>query len=263
MQTIRTVALALAILAATGLLVSSAGFTSVAAERGVSVAVVDDDSAYVGYESSDTTVSDGDRMELVTVTNRLYGDLRVTDVEITADSVSFTDLDYPSMGPGESGTITGVADCEAGTTETVQVTVTLSGTGVWATIFGDSETQEREFDVTCEGPSEPRIDGVDFKGAGQVRIDATPPGETDLVYWTTEGGPGDESLSFTTHGPMAVDTNDTLQHPGQATIVAVYVPASDTSFHHPQFDLENETIESWGQGWQTGVSVDGNVSLGA
>lgn len=263
MRTTRAFALTLVVLAAAGLLVSSVGFTSVAAERGVSVSVVDDDSAYIGYDSGDMTVADGDRVELVTVTNRLYGQVTVTDVDITADSMSFTDLQYPTLGPGESGPITGQIDCEAGTTETVQATVTLSGTGLWATIFGDSEMQKREFDVTCEGPSETQIDGVDFKGAGQVRINATPPGEIDLVYWTTVGGSTDDPLAFTTHGPKTVDTNDSLQHSGQPRIVAVYVPTANTSFHHPQFDLENETIDRWGQGWQTGISVDGNVSLGS
>lgn len=263
MRPTRILALTLAVLAATGLLVSSVGFTSVTAERGVSVSVVDDDSAYVGYNSNDLTVSDGDRVELVTVTNRLFGELNVTEVKISADSMSFTNLHYPTMESGESGTIEGDVACEAGTTETIQVTVTVSGTGMWAKIFGDSETQEREFDVTCDGPSEAQIDGVDFKGAGQVRINATPPGEIELVYWTTEGGPSDDSLSFTTHGPMTFDTNDKLKHSDQPSIVAVYFPTTDTSYHHPQFDLENETIDRWGQGWQTGISVDGNVSLGS
>lgn len=263
MGRIRTLSIVLALLAATGLLVGSMGVTSVDAERGVSVAVADDDGAYVGYESSDMTVADGERVELVTVTNRLHGDLTVEDVEISANSTSFTDPTHPTMGSGESGTIEADVACDGGSTDTVQVTVTVSGSGVWAKIFGDSESQDREFDVTCVDPSASRIDGVDFKGAGPVRIDAPSAGEIDLVYWTTEGGPSDESLSFTTHGPTTVGANETLQHVGEPRIVAIYVPTTDTSYLRPGFDLANETIDTWGQGWQTGSSVDGNVSLGS
>lgn len=148
MNTRKTASVVLAVVALSGLLVGSAGFGSASAERGVSVAVVDDDSAYVGYESSDLTVNDGDRVPIVTVSNRLFDDVVVTDVTVSSESVTFANLSHPTLAPGESAVIEGTVDCQPGDAETVEVTVTLEGAGVIASIYGDTVT--REFDVTCE-----------------------------------------------------------------------------------------------------------------
>ena len=257
--------LLIASVAVLSLAFGSGAFTSVSAERGVSVSVVDDENAFVGYATSDRTVSDGDRVTLVTVTNRMPGELTVTNVDISAGSMSFSNVNQPTMGVGETGAIAGDVSCSAGSSEPVHVTVTVSGTGVWAKIFSDSDTKEREFEVTCEAPQANSINSVEFKGAGQVRINATPEGEIDLIYWTTTDGPSDEPLTFTKHGQMVHNTNDKLQETGEGgpKIVAVYFPATNTSYHHPQFDPENETIDSWGHGWNSSDSVDGNINLGA
>ncbi|MFW6003313.1 MAG: hypothetical protein ACOCPT_02720 [Halanaeroarchaeum sp.] len=258
----KALSLALAGIAVVTLAFGTGAFTSVSAERGVSVSVADDDSAYVGYESSDVTVSDGDNVELVTVTNRFQGDLNVTSVDISAGSMSFTNLSYPTMESGESGAITGdVEECEAGTTETVQVTVTVSGTGVWAKIYGDSETQEREFDVECAAPAKSQDNYVEFKGGGQVRINENPPNDIDLVYWTTEKKSNDRS--FAIHRNESFNTSDKLQEKSSPKIVAVYIPEENKSYYHPGFDLTNKTISNWGTTWKAADSDPGNVSLGS
>ncbi|MDZ7745789.1 MAG: hypothetical protein U5K28_04425 [Halobacteriales archaeon] len=58
------------------------GFTSVSADRGVDISVVSDDEAFVGYQSSDKTVEDGERVKLVNVTNRFSDEISVTDVRV-------------------------------------------------------------------------------------------------------------------------------------------------------------------------------------
>lgn len=257
MGRIRTLSIVLALLAATGLLVGSMGVTSVHADRGVSVAVVDDDSAYVGYESSDMTVADGDRVDLVTVTNRFFGPVSVTDVAVAADGVAFENLSAPSLDSGEQAVIAGTVDCEGATTATVEITVTVEGQNVMATIYGDTIT--REFDVTCE----PSIPDARFTGAGNfVMLDA-PVQSLQVVYWTTpvDGPPGERT--FSEHSLADFQTNRTLQSqvPGNPGVVAVYVPAFDVSYIHPGFDLENETVDSW-KGGDAQV-VSGAIDLGS
>jgi hypothetical protein len=115
------------------------------ADRDVTVAVVDDDSAYVGYNSPPTlNVTSGDRVTLVTVTNRFDTAIDVTDVTVDSPTnVTASVEPYPEgIGPGESGAVTASISCSSNvTTESLQVTITVEGSDVSATVFGRSETR--------------------------------------------------------------------------------------------------------------------------
>ncbi|UWG46461.1 Uncharacterized protein HSRCO_0159 [Halanaeroarchaeum sp. HSR-CO] len=257
MSALKTLSFALAVVAVTGLLVGSIGFGSVAAERGVSVAVVDDDSAYVGYESSDTTVADGDRVAVVTVTNRLFDDVSVTNVSVESESVTFADLSEPTLAPGEAAAIEGTVDCSPGDAETVEVTVTLEGEGVTAAIYGDTVT--REFAVSCADTTP----SATYLTDGDVELDDSPVAETDVTYWTTSTNDTQDERPFTEQSLTGFQTNQTLQSQvqGSPSAVALYVPAVDVTYVHPEFDRENETIDSW-EGGDAQV-VDGELDLGS
>lgn len=241
MGRIRTLSIALALLAATGLLVSSMGMMSVAADRGVSVAVVDDDAAYVGYQTADLTVTDGERVDLVTVTNRFYGPVSVTNVSVDAEGVSFESLSTPSLGVGEEGVIGGTVVCDGTTTTSVEITVTVEGENVMATIYGDTIT--REFDVTCE----PSVPDARFLSAGNFEMLDASAQTVEVDYWTAAAGGSSGERTFTNHSLEAFQTNRTLQSQvaGTPRVVAVSVPASDVTYYHPQFDPANGTIDSW------------------
>lgn len=89
----RTVLLAVAVVAAaTASTAGTAGFSSVTADRGVTVSVADDDAAFLGIDREATNVSDGRTDLVVGLTNRLPGvdDLVVT-VSVVGDDGSTTD----------------------------------------------------------------------------------------------------------------------------------------------------------------------------
>lgn len=99
----RTVLLAIAVVAATtASTAGTAGFSSVTADRGVTVSVADDDAAFLGIDREATNVSDGRTDLVVGLTNRLPGvdDLLVT-VSVVGDDGG--DADDADDGNGEDG----------------------------------------------------------------------------------------------------------------------------------------------------------------
>lgn len=141
----------LMLVACTGLILGSFGFTSASADRSVSVQVVSDDYAFVGYQSSDLTAEDGETIDLVTVENRFSHSVDVTDITIEDGTFMISSPTQPTnIHPGENGTIRGTVECTPNETQKIGLTVTLKGSGVTAQIFGDTET--RDFTLTCAAP---------------------------------------------------------------------------------------------------------------
>jgi hypothetical protein len=105
------------------LVVSTGGFDSTAADRGVSVEVVDDDSAFVGY---DATCTEG-QLD-ITITNRVD---RPIDPEIT---VSGTTPHIDRIDSGGSQTVT-VYDSDFEPQDAI--TVEISAEGLATTIHRD------------------------------------------------------------------------------------------------------------------------------
>ncbi|EMA60050.1 hypothetical protein [Halorubrum kocurii] len=147
-------------------LVGTGGFTSATADRGVAVATVEDDRAYVGYDSPDdlavdtdgdavngSDVNGSDPVALVAVTNRFDIEVAVTEVSIAEkpDDLNVTVRSPPSaVSPGESGSEAVVAELECEDTfeaEPLSVTVRLRGEDVEAVVFGD--TENRTISVSC------------------------------------------------------------------------------------------------------------------
>jgi len=170
----RRIALAVTALAAVALLATGAfGFTNVSAERGVSVAVVDDESAFLGLpndpavtcEVADDTET-GCTVALVDVTNQFSTAL--TDVSATADGgLSLSTPD--DIGVGEAGTISGTVACDPDedeeTTRTYDLAISVDGDGVSATKY------DKEVTVSCIGVEDP-LDSVSvtFSGCGNAEI---------------------------------------------------------------------------------------------
>jgi hypothetical protein len=132
----------------------SGAFSSAETDRSVSVAVVDDDEAYVGYDPVTVNATDGDTVALVTVTNRFQAPLDVTEVSITEPldgnlSVDVTAPAQPTeIGVGGTGDVVATVGCEGPVDGAeIGVTVSVSGTGVAATLLGERE--HRTVTVSC------------------------------------------------------------------------------------------------------------------
>lgn len=158
MNTLRTAGLGLAIVASLLLVSGTLGFTSTTADRDVSVAVVEDDKAFVGYEVEKDhrrlNASEDDEVELVEIENRLGQEVNVTDVVLDSHGgVEFGEVEKPQIDPGHEAELTAdLEQCTSDSETEVSVTVTVEGDSVEATLFGDSdsETVGRSFTVTCE-----------------------------------------------------------------------------------------------------------------
>jgi hypothetical protein len=130
MNSNRAVSVLLAAVAATMLITGSFGFTSVSAERGVSVNVVESENAYVGVSACEKS-NGGDKGAnpvWVVVTNQ-FSDTFVVD------DVSWDDLQKARvLQPGESTTFKNAfADRSDGT-----VTIQVAG-GLDATVTGEAK----------------------------------------------------------------------------------------------------------------------------
>lgn len=79
MSLLRLLSLVFAIGAVLGLLFGSSGMTGVVADRGVTVSIVDDEYAYVGYDASNINSNNA----TIEITNRFLRDL---DVMVSAES---------------------------------------------------------------------------------------------------------------------------------------------------------------------------------
>ncbi|MFW5905544.1 MAG: hypothetical protein ACOCUO_01710 [archaeon] len=245
----KALSLALAGVAVLTLAFGSGAFTSVSAERGVSVAVVGDDEAFVGYNSSDVVVEGGEEAELVTVTNRFAGAIEIEEATLESDGiVDESDLvvDDSSIGPGETASIAWDSpDCSALTASTVATTVEVAGTGVWAEIDGDTET--REFEVTCAPP-----EAVTYTGNAKVEITTADASTVDLKYWTAEtSGNGDAQYggiieNFPTN--ESVNTQTEFDKPSNHSVVAIYLPEYGVTYVHPNYDVSAAELENLGAG---------------
>jgi hypothetical protein len=107
---------------ATGLLVSTSGFTAMSAERPVTVAVADDENAILGIQTLDGSGTVNETVAVLKITNNF-------DHEVDVDVVGG---DIDASKSLESGAFWDVStDCED--TGRVTVDITASGSGVHVT----------------------------------------------------------------------------------------------------------------------------------
>ena len=241
--------------------IGSGAFSSAQAERGVSVSVVDDDHALVGYDSpSDETegksVTDGERVDLVTVENRFADGVEISIEDVTLDvdpddgefpKVTEVKYDDGTFGSGENETIEGTIECAgSGERATVELTVRVAGEGVSAELFGDTET--RRFEIVCydvttySAESGVGVDGVEFKGNGNAEISSPDEGEVDVRIYYVDG----DKIAVTDDETVSVvkKLRGETTSIGGETIAGVHIEGIDGVFVHPQFDVDNCDITS-------------------
>ena len=145
------------VLFALALLVTVSGtgaYSAASTDRGLTVDVVDDDEAYVGFESTTVyatnTTNQTTTVTLATVTNRFSSPVELTDVDVDAHPTLEIGLieDSGTIGSGESLAIRAEIRCgETLISSDVAVSVSLEGEDVAAALDGDTET--RTATVSC------------------------------------------------------------------------------------------------------------------
>lgn len=249
MSKLRVASVVVLVVASTGLLFGSMGFNSVAADRGVSVAVVDDDSALVGYDSGTVHVTGNERVDLVTVTNRLSSDASVTNVTVTtdADDVTVSGLSEPTLGPGESEPVAADVHCPGNRNVLVTVSVTVEGEGVTAAISGDTTT--RSFELDCGGNGE--SSGPRFNGKGNVDFGEANGETVTVTYWTASKQSGDwtvDEQSVDAEVNAAGKLRSQVGATGSQPFVAVYVHEWNETYVHPGLDRTSGTVDESSSG---------------
>jgi len=246
MSKLRVASVALLVVASTGLLFGSMGFSSVAADRGVSVAVADDDSALVGYDSETVRVTGNERVDLVEVTNRLPSEASVTNVTVATsgddDNVAISNVSKPTLDPGEAAAVAADVHCPGNRDVPITVSVTVDAEGVTADISGDTTT--RSFTLDCGGKGQGPSSDARFNGAGNFEFGPTNADAVTVTYWTASKDKGE--WTFTEHGPESgVGTAQKLngQVGNEPKYVAVYVHEYNETYVHPGLDRANGTVD--------------------
>ena len=226
--------------------VGTGAFSSAQVERGVEVNVVDDEDAFVGYETprDGSTVSDGERITLVEVRNRFGANQEIATVgvgieggeeaftEYWVERKSGTDdgfgeveqativegspateaIETPEngFGPGGRERIRAeVGDLDPNSEVTVVVTIIIKGiegTGVTAQLFGDTRS------FTIEGGEDDTAvepDVPEFAGNGNVFLDPEDVVVEVLALYEEPSGNSDDTRIEPSSGePITWDTNE-------------------------------------------------------
>ena len=261
------------------LTLGSGAFSSATAERDVSVGVVPDDEALVGYEvredveqdDSDSgfpelvvTAGENEERTLVTVRNRLGENtpIEITDVEVTTQSdeepnVVDVEWDEGAFGPGEPANVRGSIDCEQAGSDVVELTVTVEGKGINASLFGHTDT--RRFVVRCESESLPDLtseflphgEGVEssatvtFNGLGQVELKHDERGTVDVQFYVGSKTGANKRMSVDAHPSETVETNQKLAGDkfSSESVVGVRIAGSDAIYLHPSWSQDGCEFE--------------------
>ena len=142
-STTRALSVALAVVAAAGLIFGTGGFTAMSADRGVNVDVVDDEDAYLGYEmtTETTTVNNSSTVTAeATYRNGFDGELTL-EVTVIVDG-SEVNSETRTLGPGSEEVISVTRSCSPG--ETVDVAFKSAGRGP-----GIGVSMNRTHSVSC------------------------------------------------------------------------------------------------------------------
>ena len=255
--------------------IGTGAFSSAQVERGVSVNVVEDDRALVGYTSpSDLTVpddaDDDGTLTLVTVQNQFAQNISkveatavdVAEVDTTtepADAVlsdvkainkaegTRQDTEDPEheLDPGDQAVIkaTPTSHLTAETEYDVEVTVRVEGTGVTAEIFGDTET--RRFVIERADQDVDDDARVEFDGVGKAEIlgEDPDPDETVEIHLLDSSGIRTTELE---DAEANKNLRGQLSGPSGDTIVGVTLDG--TTYIHPQWNPEECDLDQPNRG---------------
>lgn len=160
----------------------SGAFSSVQGDRQPNIGATDDENAVLGIDLKHPSGTDGDRVELAELENRLVNPLDTVDITVhDTGTIDLTDVQHPSgLSPGSSGSVSAQIDCSNSITETVTLEIDVSGSE-------QSIVAERDVDVTCGSEQFDPFDCQDVWKDGEDHCDYRERGELELEGTTREG----------------------------------------------------------------------------
>lgn len=250
----RTVLAGLGALTASGTFaIGSGAFTSTAAEREVTIEVVDDPDAYMGM-SYDTGV-------FVQLCNQFPVDVTIDSFEIS-DVPNGVEISYDDSDP-EGETLTPGGSCvdvaldisctEVQTEETIEITFDIEASGDDNEIEFSATREDRTVTLPQECLEEEiEIDCVDFSGGGGGNAEIQSPDTgtvDDVTIWHIPQSGSEGPLEEDGDDPIdGVPLNQKLQQeqyiPSDAAYAGIYIGGQvDRTYIHPS--LEHRGGDSW------------------
>ncbi|MFD1598997.1 hypothetical protein [Halobellus rarus] len=203
--------------------VGTGAFSSVDAERGVEVNVVEDENAYLGLRNlkkteagDDEVVPEKTRTKVARITNQFAQPLELTVTEVSRDEVvQDIEIEDPLEISEDSANTLGVGEdalvfvkCETDETKQTEFTLSFDGDSGGATV---SKQRTFEFtcgstDTTCEtcesGGTELTVTDVEFLNNGHVEIQADESGEVCAKASISQGEGGESQWTSYTSVPV-------------------------------------------------------------
>lgn len=205
--------------------IGTGAFSSVDADRGVEVNVVEDENAYLGLERlpAADSVTVGDKTEVVKITNQFADGLDLSVIiDDPGDGIDEIEVEEPveiveeddgdesegeELSPGNEAYIS----VECATPGDTSFTLSFSGDA-----GGASVDKTRTFEITCEstdttcetcesGGTELTVTDVEFLNSGKVKIQADGGDEVCAKAYISQGEGGDPQ--WTPYTPVPVGEN--------------------------------------------------------
>lgn len=253
------------------LTLGSGAFSSMTAERGVTVDVAPDDEALVGYEIRkdaeagesesqlpEITTTAGDKKRtLVTILNRFGNgtNIKISDVEVTTQDdggPAIADVEWDEAPFRSTADIRGRIVCSEAGSNIVELTVTVEGTGVTTTLFGGKDT--RRFVIRCEPRSLPDLTSeflpsgsgkVMFNGFGQIKLKHEDQGIVDVKFYLGNKTGANKRMSINSLSVEKVKTNQKLggDRFSSRSVVGVQIGDSNSIYLHPSWNRNDCMFE--------------------
>jgi hypothetical protein len=238
----------------------------------VNADVVSDAEAMVGYEIRNDVEADksesqfpeltvtagkGKERTLVTVVNR-FGEgtrIKISDVEVMAQDdggPAIADVEWDEAPFRSTADIRGRIVCSEAGSNMVELTVTVEGTGVTATLSGDKDT--RRFVIRCEPESLPGLTSeflpsgsgkVVFNGLGQVELKHEDQGMVDVKFYVGNKTGANKQMSINSSSVEKVKTNQKVgaDRFSSRSVVGVQIGDSNSIYLHPSWNRNDCMFE--------------------
>ena len=201
--------------------IGTGAFSSVDAERGVEVDVVDDPSAYLGLKrlAAADSVPIDEETDVVRIQNQFATPLDLSvSLDESGPGIDEINVDGEALDPGDRTTVTlespgDSTNVSVKCDETGKTSFTLSFNG---DAGGASVDKTRTFEITCEstdttcetcesGGTELTVTDVEFLNSGKVKIQADGGDEVCAKAYISQGEGGDPQ--WTPYTPVPVGEN--------------------------------------------------------
>jgi hypothetical protein len=194
---------------------------------------------------------------LVTILNR-FGDrtmIKISDVEVTTQDdggPAIADVEWDEAPFRSTADIRGRIVCSEVGSNTVELTVTVEGTGVTATLSGDKDT--RRFVIRCEPQSLPDLTSeflpsgsgkIIFNGLGQVKLKHADQGMVDVKFYVGNRTGANKQMSINSRSVEKVKTNQKVggDRFSSRSVVGVQIGDSNSVYLHPSWNRNDCMFE--------------------